>query len=171
MSLLQSVLTFRSDLQSQNFSIFRNDIFFSLVLFTWPQISQILHTLFSPLDPFLVIWQSATLFPERKVLCPLSSRCSGRRCSTRAAQAFPGEHHGGSRMELSPATDDLRSLPPTGRFCSWLSGHFSARKSCKKQTAMHFFRLPNCNFHSVHVRKLSVDTVDAKFQPSKPYTV
>ena len=39
------------------FSIFSNDIFFfCLVLFTWPQISQILHTLFSPLDPFLVTW-------------------------------------------------------------------------------------------------------------------
>ena len=33
------------------------------------------------------------------------------------------ERHGGSRMELSPATDDLRSLPLTGRFCYWLSGH------------------------------------------------
>ena len=31
------------------------------------------------------------------------------------------------------------ALPLTGRFCSWLSGHFSARQSCKKQTAMHFF--------------------------------
>ena len=86
------------------------------------------------------------LCPERKVLYPLSSRCSGRRCSTRAAQALPGEHHGGSRMELSPATDDLRSLPLTGRFCSWLSGHFSARQSCKKQTAMHFFSAAQLQF-------------------------
>ena len=177
MSLLQSVLTFRSDLQSQNFLFIAMTIFFffSLVLFTWPQISQILHTLFSPLDPFLVIWYSATLFPERKVLCSLSSRCSGRRCSTRAAQALPGEHHGGSRMELSPATDDLRSLPLTGRFCFWLSGHFSARflgtTVVQKTDSDAFSRLPNCNFHSVHVRKLSVDTVDTKFQPSKPYTV
>ena len=35
-------------------------------------------------------------------------------------------------MELSPATGDFRSLPLTGRFCSWLSGQFSARQSCKK---------------------------------------
>ena len=52
-SLLQSVFTFRSDLQSQNFLFLAMTFFFSLVLFTWPQISQILHTLFSPLDPFL----------------------------------------------------------------------------------------------------------------------
>ena len=83
------------------------------------------------------------LFPERKVLCPLSSRCSGRRCSTRVAQALPGEHHDGSRTELSPATDDLRSLPLTGRFCSWLSGHFSARQSCKnRQRCIFFFGCP-----------------------------
>ena len=57
MSLLQSVLTFHSDLQSQNFLFLAMTFFFfSLVLFTWPQISQILHTLFSPLDPFLVTW-------------------------------------------------------------------------------------------------------------------
>ena len=55
-SLLQSVLTFRPDFRVVKISIFSNDIFFSLFLFTWPQISQILHTLFSPLDPFLVIW-------------------------------------------------------------------------------------------------------------------
>ena len=55
-SLLQSVLTFRSDLQSQNFLFLAMTFFFCLVLFTWPQISQILHTLFSPLDPFLVTW-------------------------------------------------------------------------------------------------------------------
>ena len=106
--------------------------------------------------------EESPLSPEQQVLLDAGAQ---------PRQTLPGEHHGGSRMELSPATDDLRSLPLTGRFCYWLSGHFSARQSCKKQTAMHFYRLPNCNFHSMHVRKLSVDTVDAKFQPSKTYTV
>ena len=51
---VRSYIPFRSS--KSKFSIFSNDNFFSLVLFTWPQITQILHTLFSPLDPFLVAW-------------------------------------------------------------------------------------------------------------------
>ena len=140
MPLLQSVLTFCSNLQSQNFLFLAMTFFFpSFFLFTWPQISLILHTLFSPLDPFLVIChivsrEESPLSPEQQVLWTPVLNPGGT--------ALPGEHHDVSSMELSPATDDLRSLPLTGRFCSWLSGHFSARQSCKKQTAMHFFGCP-----------------------------
>ena len=76
-SLLQSGLSFRSDLQSQNFLFLAMTFFFCLFLFTWPQISQILHTLFSPLDPFLnsnlvichvVSREESPLSPEQQVL-------------------------------------------------------------------------------------------------------
>ena len=53
---VRSYIPVRSS-SSQNFLFLAMTyFFFSFFLFTWPQISQILHTLFSLLDPFLVIW-------------------------------------------------------------------------------------------------------------------
>ena len=123
-------------------------------------------------------WLSVTLFPERKVLCPMSSR----RCWTQVLNpGGTGLPRGASRrfqyivapvwschQTLMIFVHSL-SLVASVLGCQDVSRHDSRAK--KTDSDAFFSAVGLQNSHPMHVRKLTVDMVDAKFQPSKPYTV
>ena len=142
------------------------------------------------LVPWIPSLQSATLFREEGPLSTEQQVLLNPGVHPWAAKPCPRVHHGGSLamwaiaclamfnpLEWASVWSCHQPLTIFAHSLGWsllllvvrtYSRHDSPANS--RQRCI-LFRLPSCNFHSMHDRKLSVDTIDAKFQPSKPYSV